>query len=26
MMKRSGLDEIHFSNSPPFWCAIGVKK
>ncbi len=26
MMKRSGLDKIHFSNNSPFWCVIGVKK
>jgi hypothetical protein len=26
MMKRAGLDRIEFSESVPFWCAIGRKK
>ena len=26
MMKNSGLESIKFSNSAPFWCAIGFKK
>ena len=26
MMEKSGLHDIRFSNSPPFWCAIGWKK
>ncbi len=25
MMKRSGLKDIHFSNSAPFWCVVGTK-
>ncbi len=25
MMERSGLTEIRFSESAPFWCAVGVK-
>lgn len=26
MMERAGLDRITFSNSVPFWCAVGFKK
>ena len=26
MMLESGLENIEFSNSEPFWCAIGIKK
>jgi ubiquinone/menaquinone biosynthesis C-methylase UbiE len=26
MMERAGLERIAFSNSVPFWCAIGFKK
>ena len=25
MMQDAGLDEIHFSNQSPFWCAVGKK-
>ena len=25
MMQEAGLDEIHFSNQSPFWCAVGKK-
>jgi len=25
MMKKSGLEEIRFSNHFPFWCAVGKK-
>lgn len=25
MMKEAGLDEIHFSDHSPFWCAVGRK-
>jgi hypothetical protein len=26
MMKRAGLVDIRFSDSAPFWCAVGYKK
>jgi hypothetical protein len=26
MMKAAGLTEIKFSNTVPFWCAVGIKK
>ena len=26
MMKSAGLDEIRFSDSAPFWCAMGIKR
>jgi SAM-dependent methyltransferase len=26
MMQRSGLVEVEFSPSPPYWCAVGVKQ
>ena len=26
MMERAGLERITFSNSVPFWCAVGFKK
>lgn len=26
MMERAGLDRITFSDSIPFWCAVGFKK
>jgi len=26
MMRTAGLTEIKFSNSVPFWCAVGIKK
>jgi len=26
MMQRSGLKEIRFSKTVPFWCAVGIKK
>lgn len=26
MMDRAGLDQITFSNSVPYWCAVGFKK
>ena len=26
MMNKSGLKDIVFSNSNPFWCAVGIKK
>ena len=26
MMGRSGLDNIVFSDSEPFWCAVGTKR
>lgn len=26
MMKQAGLEDIEFSDSKPFWCAIGYKK
>lgn len=26
MMERAGLDQITFSDSVPFWCALGYKK
>jgi phosphoglucomutase len=26
MMERAGLDQITFSNSIPYWCAVGFKK
>ena len=25
MMEKSGLERIHFSNSEPFWCAVGYR-
>jgi ubiquinone/menaquinone biosynthesis C-methylase UbiE len=25
MMRASGLDEITFNTTPPFWCAVGIK-
>lgn len=25
MLKKAGFGEIRFSDSPPFWCAVGVK-
>jgi SAM-dependent methyltransferase len=26
MMHKAGLDEIRFSESPPFWCAVGRRR
>ena len=26
MMVKAGLEEIHFSENFPFWCAVGKKK
>ena len=26
MMKNSGLGNIHFSDSAPYWCVVGIKK
>ena len=26
MMKNADLDNIRFSNTPPYWCAVGYKK
>ena len=26
MMKESGLKDIHFSDSMPFWCVVGIKR
>lgn len=26
MMEDSGLEKIHFSDKPPFWCAVGRKR
>jgi ubiquinone/menaquinone biosynthesis C-methylase UbiE len=26
MMRDAGLEEIRFSDQPPFWCAVGVKR
>ena len=26
MMEKAGLERILFSDSPPFWCAVGLKK
>ncbi len=25
LMLEAGLEDIHFSNSPPYWCAVGKK-
>jgi ubiquinone/menaquinone biosynthesis C-methylase UbiE len=25
MMEDAGLENIHFSNNPPYWCAVGYK-
>jgi hypothetical protein len=25
MMEDAGLEEIRFSESPPFWCAVGIR-
>ena len=25
MMASAGLTEIRFSESPPYWCAVGIK-
>jgi len=24
MMRAAGLDEVRFSEKPPFWCAVGI--
>ncbi|MES4785334.1 MAG: SAM-dependent methyltransferase, partial [Nitrospiraceae bacterium] len=26
LMEQAGLEEIVFSDSPPYWCAVGYKK
>ena len=26
MMQTAGLENIHFSNRSPFWCAVGTKR
>ena len=26
MMEESGLQEVKFSDGPPFWCAVGIKR
>jgi hypothetical protein len=26
MMEAAGLDDIRFSPTVPFWCAVGIKK
>ena len=26
MMENSGLKDIKFSEEPPYWCAVGIKK
>jgi hypothetical protein len=26
MMKNAGLENIRFSDSAPFWCAVGIKR
>jgi hypothetical protein len=26
MMERAGLEQIRFSDSGPFWCAVGVRR
>ncbi|AHJ31296.1 hypothetical protein PN465_00450 [Nodularia spumigena CS-584] len=26
MLERSGLENISFSDTPPYWCAVGYKK
>jgi hypothetical protein len=26
MMRKAGLDDIRFSDGPPFWCAVGRRR
>ena len=26
MMRKAGLDDIRFSDRPPFWCAVGRRR
>ena len=26
MMRNAGLEQIRFSDSPPFWCAVGIRR